>query len=116
MQGPDGSWVDVKPIEGTIVVNAADLLMRWSNDLIKSTMHRVVEPRNLQGDDEASDGAGVHTDDKLHPARYSIAYFCNPTFDRMIETIPGTVKEGEVKKYEAVNSGDYLIKRLEATY
>ena len=41
---PKGTFVNATPIEDTIVVNAADLLTRWSNDTIKSTKHRVVEP------------------------------------------------------------------------
>ncbi|KAF8138387.1 hypothetical protein EV363DRAFT_1427310 [Boletus edulis] len=32
------------PIPGTIVVNAGDLLARWSNDVLRSTLHRVVAP------------------------------------------------------------------------
>lgn len=46
-------------MEGTIVVNAGDLLSRWSNDTIKSTIHRVVEPPLKE--------------DNTHPPRYSIA-------------------------------------------
>jgi len=51
-----------------------------------------------------------------HPARYSIAYFCNPDFEKTIATIPNTVPEGEAPKYTSVNSGEYLVKRLSATY
>ncbi|KAF6231496.1 hypothetical protein HO173_010248 [Letharia columbiana] len=105
VERPEG-WVDVQPIQGSIVVNAGDLLARWSNDLIRSTKHRVVEPP-LKGR-EVEDG---------HPARYSVAYFCNPDFDKRIEALPGTW-EGEKggKKYEGVNSGEYLVQRLSATY
>lgn len=101
-----GGWVDVEPIEGTIVVNAGDLLARWSNDLIKSTKHRVVQPPLVE--QELEEG---------HPARYSVAYFCNPDFAKWIEVLPGTW-EGEKggKKYEGVNSGEYLVQRLSATY
>lgn len=62
---PNGNFVNATPIEDTIVVNAADLLTRWSNDTIKSTKHRVVEPPKPAEKD-------------WHPSRYSIAYFCNP--------------------------------------
>lgn len=101
-----GGWVDVEPIEGTIVVNAGDLLARWSNDLIRSTKHRVVEPPLKGKEFEVG-----------HPARYSVAYFCNPDFAKWIEALPGTW-EGEKggKKYEGVNSGEYLVQRLSATY
>lgn len=44
VRSPTGAFVPATPIAGTIVVNAGDLLARWSNGLIKSTMHRVVQP------------------------------------------------------------------------
>ncbi|WPG99534.1 Hypothetical protein R9X50_00235000 [Acrodontium crateriforme] len=98
---PNGNFVDATPIEDTIVVNAGDLLARWSNDTIKSTKHRVVQPPTTRD---------------VYPPRYSIAYFCNPNFDRYIEAIPGTYDEAKVKKYPGINSGEYLIQRLTATY
>ncbi|EKG20482.1 Oxoglutarate/iron-dependent oxygenase [Macrophomina phaseolina MS6] len=102
---PKGTFVDATPIPDTIVVNAGDLLERWSNDTIKSTKHRVVEPPLKPGQQEL---------DK-YPARYSVAYFCNPDFDKYIEAIPGTYEEGK-QKYPGVLSGDYLAKRLSETY
>ncbi|KAH8672726.1 hypothetical protein BGZ60DRAFT_284514 [Tricladium varicosporioides] len=104
VKSPNGTFVNATPIPGTVVVNAGDLLARWSNDTIKSTLHRVVEPPAPEEGD-------------VHPARYSIAYFCNPNFDRMIEAIEGTYGGGKgPKKYEAINSGEYLVQRLAATY
>ena len=107
VEKPDGSgWLDVEPREGTIVVNAGDMLAMWSNDMIKSTKHRVVEPPSkgkelLQG----------------HPPRYSVAYFCTPNFDKWIEALPGTWEHVEGgKKYDRVNSRDYLVSRLQSTH
>jgi isopenicillin N synthase-like dioxygenase len=101
---PMGTYVNATPIADTIVVNAGDLLARWSNDTIKSTKHRVVEPP-------------VKADADFYPSRYSMAYFCNPNFDRFIDAIPGTFDEAtKQKKYQGVNSGDYLVQRLTATY
>lgn len=59
VKSPTGQFVDATPIEDTCVVNAGDLLARWSNDTIKSTIHRVVEP--------------PHGDGEVYPPRYSIA-------------------------------------------
>ena len=120
VQSPKGNFVDATPIEDTIVVNAGDLLARWSNDNIRSTKHRVMEPPKPAESD-------------MHPARYSIAYFCNPDFRRFIDAIPGTYDEVKSKKYEGINrwvcrlfgciipadrlrSGEYLVQRLAATY
>ncbi|KFH48916.1 2-oxoglutarate-dependent dioxygenase-like protein [Hapsidospora chrysogenum ATCC 11550] len=102
VKSPTGEFVDATPIDGTIVVNAGDLLARWSNDTIKSTIHRVVEPPRKDG--------------QTYPARYSIAYFCNPNFKDFIEVLPGTYASEQEKKYEGITSGDYLVQRLAATY
>lgn len=64
VESPNGQYVDVPPIEGTVVINVADLLARWSNDVLKSTMHRVVEPTLAEGEVEGD----------TYPARYVIAY------------------------------------------
>lgn len=118
MLSPNSNYVNATPIKDTIVVNAGDLLARWSNDTIKSTKHRVVEPP---------------TTADVHPARYSIAYFCNPNFDQYIDAIPGTFSETKPKQYPGINrygiriesmdgsrltaySGEYLVQRLAATY
>ncbi|KAL1966832.1 hypothetical protein VTN77DRAFT_3797 [Rasamsonia byssochlamydoides] len=107
VRSPRGTFVDAVPIADTIVVNAGDLLARWSNDIIKSTRHRVVEPP-VQEDNESSD---------MYPARYSVAYFCNPNLDKFIEALPGTYGDGiGEKKYEGIHSGEYLVQRLTVTY
>lgn len=118
VKSPTGQFVDATPIEGCIVVNAGDLLARWSNDTIKSTIHRVVEPPRKEGE--------------TYPPRYSIAfvlltvfkmdvltldrYFCNPNYKSHIEALPGTFATDQEKKYEGIKSGDYLVQRLTATY
>lgn len=105
VRSPRGTFVRAKPIEGTLVVNAGDLLSRWSNDNIRSTRHRVVQPP----------AQGLETD--MYPARYSIAYFCNPNFGSDIEALPGTWEHlPGGKKYPAIKSGEYLVQRLAATY
>jgi len=74
--------------------------------MITSTRHRVVEPPRKAG--VAQDG---------YPSRYSVAYFCNPDFDTTIEALPGTYGGTKgPRRWEAINSGDYLVQRLAATY
>ncbi|KAL2886542.1 hypothetical protein HOO65_060372 [Ceratocystis lukuohia] len=84
---PNGRFIDATPIENTVVINAGDFLARWSNDTIKSTVHRVVEPPIKSAE---------------YPARYSIAYFCNPNFDSDIEALPGTYATESEKKFTKV--------------
>lgn len=106
VRSPKGTFVNATPIPRAIVVNAGDLLARWSNDEIKSTRHRVVEPPPKPGDEEKG----------MYDARYSVAYFCNPNFGNWIEALPGTWEDKGGKKYSGITSGDYLVQRLSATY
>ena len=58
---------------------------------------------------------GVCSYSICRPPRYSIAYFCNPNYERTIKAIPGTY-EKVGRKYEDVQSGEYIIGMLTATY
>ncbi len=84
-------WIDVPHIPGAFIVNIADCLMRWTNDIYVSTPHRVLVPKNT---------------------RRSVVFFLDPNPDAVIEALPGT---GEAK-YPPVTGADYLKMRLEATY
>ncbi|KAJ5527290.1 hypothetical protein N7513_011449 [Penicillium frequentans] len=109
VRSPKGTFVDATPIADTIVVNAGDLLARWSNDTIRSTRHRVIQPPMPAGEGAA--------DSDTYPSRYSIAYFCNPNNNKLIEALPGTYGEDMriEKKYADITAGDYLVSRLTAT-
>lgn len=112
VRSPRGTFVDATPIADTIVINAGDLLARWSNDTIKSTRHRVIQPPKPEGEKEKDSSADTY------PSRYSIAYFCNPNNDKLIKALPGTYGEDihVDKKYTDVLAGDYLVQRLAETY
>lgn len=71
VQSPNGEFVQAKPIPGTIVINAGDLLHAWSNGKYRATLHRVTIPRD---------------ENKLLIARQSIAFFCHPNYDVTIES------------------------------
>ena len=38
----NGDWLQAPPIKGTLIVNVADLLSRWTDGAYKSTPHRVI--------------------------------------------------------------------------
>jgi isopenicillin N synthase-like dioxygenase len=88
---------------GTIVVNAGDLLARWSNDVLRSTLHRVVAPPAKKISDTES----------ITPARQSIAFFCNPNAGTQISCLPNC---GPDAKYSPVTTEQYIVGRLSATY
>lgn len=96
----------VRPIPGTIVVNTGDLLARWSNDTLRSTLHRVVAPST----------AAISGTQGLTPPRQSIAFFCNPNFDATIESLPACVGLNNPSKYPPITTEQYIVRRLAETY
>ncbi|KAL4794038.1 hypothetical protein BDV19DRAFT_204511 [Aspergillus venezuelensis] len=97
-------------IPGTAVVNIGDLLMRWSNHELKSTMHRVRAPPLVEVD------AGGEKKGKMTRPRYSIPYFVSPDRDRVIECLPTCHGEGRPKMYEPITPREYIAMRMNATY
>jgi hypothetical protein len=69
-----GIYHPATPIPGTIVVNVGDLLSRWSNNVLRSTLHRVVAPPLRE--QAKTDGSGET--ELATPARQSLAFFSNP--------------------------------------
>ncbi|THV08323.1 Clavaminate synthase-like protein [Dendrothele bispora CBS 962.96] len=98
-----GNFIPATPIPGTIVINVGDLLARWSNDVLRSTLHRVVAPPVMK----------ISETEAVTPARQSVAFFSNPNFDTEIECLPNC---GSPAKYPSVNTEKYIVGRLAATY
>jgi len=44
----EGQWIKAKPVDGTIVVNIGDFMMRLCNDRYISTVHRVYNKSNVE--------------------------------------------------------------------
>ena len=86
---------------GTIVVNVGDLLSRWSNDILRSTLHRVVAPP----------AKSINAHEQITPARQSIAFFCNPNGNALIECLPNCSSTERPKKYASVTTEDYIVGR-----
>ena len=96
VQRRDGVWIAAPPVPGAFICNIGDCLMRWTNDVYRSTPHRVTNP---QGRD-----------------RYSIAFFLDANADALVEAIPSCVAAGEAPRYQPINAGDYLASRFAQTY
>ncbi|CAK5275454.1 unnamed protein product, partial [Mycena citricolor] len=97
-----GLFVPAAPIPDTIVINVGDLLARWSNNTLRSTLHRVVAPP----------ATVINAGEVITPARQSIAFFCNPNFSAEIACLPNC----GTPKFEPVNTEKYIVGRLAATY
>jgi isopenicillin N synthase-like dioxygenase len=100
-----GVFIPVPPVPGSIVVNAGDFLMRWSNDTIKSTVHRVRTPLSVDGNNDA-----------MIPSRYSIPYFCGADLNTVVDCIPGTWSAERPKRYSPISAREYVLERLAANY
>jgi isopenicillin N synthase-like dioxygenase len=87
-------WLPCPVREGTLTVNVADFLMRWTNGLYKSTIHRVV---SKPGSD----------------ARYSVPFFFSINYDADVKPLPEHVA-GQ-SKYSEMKAGEYILERLRAT-
>ena len=96
----EGNWIAAPAIPNAVLINTGDLLQRWSNDVFRSTKHRVALPL---GKEAARD-------------RYSIAFFCQPDANANIVCLPTCQSQDNPPKYPPVTSGDYLMSRLKATY
>jgi len=89
-------WVDVLPGEDEIVVNVGDMLQRLTNNYLKSTTHRVVNPPRHE----------------WHRPRLSIPFFLHPQSAMDLTCLPGTVSEAQPLAYEPITAGAYLDERL----
>jgi isopenicillin N synthase-like dioxygenase len=86
------AWTDVEPLPGVITCNIGDMLMRWSDDQLPSTLHRVRMPR---------------ADEYLGP-RYSLPFFCQANRDAIIQ--------GPGKRFAPITAHDYLQQRIAANF
>ena len=84
-------WEDVSPLHNHFVVNIGDLMMRWTNDRWKSTVHRVVAKKQTST-----------------MMRQSVAFFFNANSDAKIETLESCCLRRR-NKYEGVIAGEYLL-------
>ncbi|KAL7922744.1 hypothetical protein ACQKWADRAFT_326664 [Trichoderma austrokoningii] len=102
-----GRFIPAPYIPNTAVVNIADFLMRWTNDELKSTMHRVTAPPS---------SLAVTTRDKMTRPRHSVVYFVGADLEKTVDCVPGCWGPERPKKYEPVNAMEYVRMRLQATY
>ncbi|KAK4501381.1 hypothetical protein PRZ48_007190 [Zasmidium cellare] len=102
-----GRFVPATPVEGACVVNVGDLLMRWSNDTLKSTLHRVTLP-------PLSDRyEGTR---RLTRARYSIPYFVSADPSSLVECLPVCTDAEHPVKYNPVTQDEYRKMRAKVQY
>ncbi|XP_014340757.1 uncharacterized protein SI:DKEY-10O6.2 [Latimeria chalumnae] len=89
-----GQYISAPLIPGTVLVNIADLMQRWTSDFLVSTKHRVLLP----------------PDAKRNTLRQSVAFFVHPDDDVIVSCCHGS------NKYPAIGALEYLMQCFSSSY
>ncbi len=89
-------WVPVTSLPNQIVVNVGDMLQRLTNNKLRSTTHRVVNPR----------------EELWHTSRFSIPFFLHPKGSMSLQCLESCVDSAHPLHYEDILAGEYLEERL----
>jgi len=82
-------WIDVPPVEGTVVVNLGDALQVQTNDIYRAAIHRVTK--------------------MTEQARYSTPFFYQPRFDATIKPLGAL---GGEPHYDSFTWREYIRARV----
>ena len=96
VQHSNGDWIDAVASEDELMINIGDMLSRHTNNLLKSTVHRVVNPdREL-----------------LKKSRYSIPFFMHPVSEMKLNVLESCISDESPKSFDDITAGDFLNERL----
>ena len=92
----DNQWFPVKANAEDIVVNVGDMLQRLTNNRLKSTTHRVVNPPR----------------EFMKSSRYSVPFFLHPKSQMDLNCLESCIDKDHPKMYDNITAGEYLDERL----
>ena len=92
----DGKWIPITALPDQIVVNVGDMMSRLTNNKLKSTIHRVVNPPK----------------EKMKTSRFSIPFFMHPISEMDLTCLDSCIDEENPKLYEDMTAGEFLQQRL----
>ncbi|GAA0720647.1 isopenicillin N synthase family dioxygenase [Aquimarina litoralis] len=96
VQRKDGEWIDAIPEEDELVINVGDMLERHTNNKLRSTIHRVINPPKEQ----------------WSKPRYSIPFFMHPRSDMKLNCLEECITDNNPKQYDDITAGEFLHQRL----
>ena len=97
VQNHKGELIDAIAEADELMINVGDMLSRHTNNKLKSTIHRVVNPpKELWGS-----------------SRYSIPFFMHPISAMKLDVLDSCVDENNPKQFEDITAGEFLNQRLE---
>tara|TARA_X000000950_G_scaffold100986_2_gene127592 strand:+ start:2878 stop:3822 length:945 start_codon:yes stop_codon:yes gene_type:complete len=92
----DGEWIDAIAEKDEIVINVGDMLSRYTNNKLKSTIHKVINPPK----------------ELWKKSRYSIPFFLHPIGTMKLNVLDSCIDDKNPKKYDDITAHDFLIQRL----
>ena len=92
----DGEWIPITALPDQIVVNVGDMMARLTNDRLKSTIHRVVNPPKAM----------------MKTSRFSIPFFMHPISAMDLTCLSSCINEEHPKQYDDMTAGEFLEERL----
>ncbi len=92
----DGEWIPVVPGENQIVINVGDMLERLTNNRLRSTQHRVINPPK----------------DQLGKPRYSTPFFLHPRSGMRLDCLESCIDSDHPKGFDDISAGEFLEERL----
>jgi isopenicillin N synthase-like dioxygenase len=92
----ENEWFPVKAYGEDLVVNVGDMLQRLTNNKLKSTTHRVVNPPR----------------EMMKYSRYSVPFFLHPKSSMDLACLTSCIDQNHPKHYEDITAGEYLDERL----
>ncbi len=96
VQNHKGEWIDAIAQPDELMINVGDMLSRHTNNKLKSTIHRVINPpKELWG-----------------TSRYSIPFFMHPISDMKLDVLDSCVDDHNPKLFEDITAGAFLNERL----
>ena len=95
VQRLDGQWIDAIASSDELMINVGDMLSRHTNNRLKSTIHRVINPERLQ-----------------NQSRYSIPFFMHPKMTMPLNVLEHCISEDNPKLFEDITAGAFLDERL----
>lgn len=92
----DKKWIPITALPEQIIVNVGDMLSRHTNNKLKSTIHRVVNPPK----------------ELMKNSRFSIPFFMHPRADMDLSVLESCIDEGNPKLHDDITAGEFLNQRL----
>lgn len=96
VQRLDGEFVDAIAAPDELMINVGDMLSRLTNNRLKSTIHRVINPN----------------EEIVNASRYSIPFFMHPKRDMPLNCLESCIDSNYPKQFEDSTAGEYLDERL----